>query len=182
MGKLFDLFLGQDSGTYKCFAAEGIFNNCDHFLQFLSTFFLASAYQVSTKQLFDKKSRIDLTGCMTKREYLETFAKIADTSLPPRHKRNRNLTPAGMVPFWMKLEEAFNIYSREFFIKDYPGDKMHTTLDDDKPHGQVTGYMAGLKLMRHVKDNVNGHTLHTLVYSYSQIPIQVTLVHTLKKR
>ncbi len=28
--------------------------------------------------------------------------------------------------------------------------------------------------MRHTNDNVNGHTLHTLVYSFSQVPIQVT--------
>lgn len=78
-----------------------------------------------------------------------------------------------MVPFWMKIEAAFNSYSRELFIKGLPG-FMQVTLDDDKAHAQGSKYTAGLKLMRHVKDNINGHTLHTLVLSNSQIPIQVS--------
>ena len=171
--QLFDLVLGEQSEMYHTFKAESIFANYDEYTQFLSTFFLSSAYQVSTKQLFDKYSRIDLEGSMGKESYLSSWWKIGEASLPTRLERNKSVTPSGAKPFWMKTETAYNDFCREFFVKEFPG-RMQTTVDDDKAHIQGAGYTAGLKTMRHTKDNVNGHTLHTLVYSFSQVPIQVT--------
>ena len=47
------------------------------------------------------------------------------------------------------------------------------TIDDEKVHLQTRHDTAGLKLVCHVKDNICGHTLHTMVLSYSQMPIQI---------
>ncbi|CAB9527303.1 unknown protein [Seminavis robusta] len=170
---IFNLLFGPESEVYRCFKEEKIFDCHDDFLHFVLTFFLSSSYQVSTKQLFDKYSRINLEGALSKEEYSVYWKKIGTASLPSLQERNRSLTPTGMVPFWMKLEGSINNYGREIFIEGFPGPVMQVTLDDDKPHAHGNTYTAGLKSMRHVKDNVPGHTLHTLVLSYSQVPVQI---------
>lgn len=139
---IFDLIFGQQSPIYKLFVDEGIFDSYDSYRQFIATYFLSSSYQVSTKQLFDKFSRIDRKGAMEKEEYLAKWKIVGNHSLPPIEERNKNLTPIGMVPFRMKLEDTLNRYKRELFIKDIPG-VVQATLDDDKPHTTANKYNAG---------------------------------------
>lgn len=162
---IFDLAMGENSPIYRSFQAESIFQSYDGYAQFLCTFFLSSAYQVSTKQLFDKFSEISLDGCMEKERYLDIWWKIGEASLPPKLDRNKSVTPSGIKPFWMKVEDAYNDFCRDIFVSGFLG-KMKTTVVDDKAHAQGTAYTAGLKLMRHTNGNVNGHTLHTLVFSF----------------
>ena len=166
---IFDLILGKSGGLYNLFLDAGIITDYDGWRRFLAAYFLSSSHQVSCKQLYDKYSRIDKTGAMDKEEYLATWQAIGKACLP----RNQNLTPAGMVPFWMKLEDVMNRYKRDLFIQNIPG-KLQTTLDDDKPKTTANNYSAGLKVMRHTKANVNGHTVHTLVLSFSQCVIQIS--------
>ena len=81
--------------------------------------------------------------------------------------------PCWTCPFLDETRNEDELFSREFFIKDFEG-FMQTTTDDDKMPAKANTYTAGLKLMRHVRDNVQGHTLHTLVASFSQVPIQIS--------
>jgi hypothetical protein len=169
---IFELIFGEDGDLSRVFQEHKIFESHDEYLQFLSTFFLSSAYQVSCRQLFDKHSRIDMAGAMGKDDYIRIWRKLGNANLPSSDRRNRIITPTGLVPLWMKVESRINTYCRELFLKDFPA-HMQLTLDDDKPHVQSTEYTAGLKPMRHTKDNVVGHTLHTMVLSYSQTPVQI---------
>ncbi|CAB9504104.1 unknown protein [Seminavis robusta] len=113
-----------------------------------------------------------MDGAMQESQYIKIWKTIGSASTPTPAQRNKNITPTGMVPFWMKLENAYNTISRVLFVEGYGG-PMRVTIDDDKAHCRGITYTAGLKPVRHVKDNQNGHTCHTLVHSYSQIPIQI---------
>ena len=172
MGLLVDLVVGDGSEIFSCFKEEGIFDTIEEFHSFLLTFLLSCLYQVSCKQLFCKHSRIKLDGAMTAKRYIECWKKIGNSSLPSPTERNKKTTPAGMVPFWMKLEASFNKFSRDLFIKDFPM-PVCITIDDDKSHVDNRKYNAGLKTVRHVKDNKNGNSCHTQVLAYSQIPVQI---------
>ncbi|CAB9530028.1 hypothetical protein SEMRO_2716_G335370.1 [Seminavis robusta] len=129
---MFNLIFGPTSEVYRCFKEEGIFDAHDEFLHFIATFFLSSSYQVSTKHLFDKFSRINLVGALSKAKYIEYWKKIGAASLPTIQEQNRSMTPAGMVPFWLKLEGSINKYGREYFIQGFLGGTLQFTLDDDK--------------------------------------------------
>jgi hypothetical protein len=173
LNSLVNLIFGPESSVYKAFKDEGIFDDNELFLQFLATFFMCCSHQMSTKQLFDPDSRINLEGAMGKLEYVYYWKKIGSASTPTAVDRNREkMNPTGMLPFWMKLENAFNVYSRSLFINGFTG-ALQVTVDDDKCHFNGNQYTAGLKVVRHTKDNRNGHTCHTMVHSYSQIPIQI---------
>ncbi|CAB9497204.1 unknown protein [Seminavis robusta] len=122
--EIIHLIFGPPSTVFRAFVAEGIFQDTEHatFIRFLTTFFMSCCYQLSTKQLFDKDSRIKMDGAMTKEEYTTTWNRIGAASTPSMEDRNKNLTPPGLVPFWVKLEVAFNAYSREIFVEGQQSD------------------------------------------------------------
>ena len=169
---LVDLLFGRNSNLYLTFQTEGIFNDNATFRKFLATLLTSCAYQVSCKQLFCKFSRINLDGLMSKEEYTAAWQLIGNASLPSKLERNRSVTPTGMTPFWMKIETAFNIYSRELFLEGFPA-QLTKSIDDDKAWVDNRKYHAGLKTVRHTKDNRNGNTCHTMVHSYSQMVTQI---------
>ncbi|KAL3926495.1 MAG: hypothetical protein SGARI_005587 [Bacillariaceae sp.] len=144
-----DFLFGENSPIFLEFKHEGIFDNNGPFKKFVATLLMSCVYQVSTKQLFSKYSRINLQGLMSKQEYVACWRKIGNASLPSELERNKCSTPSGMVPFWLKLETAFNTYSRELFLHNAPL-PMTITTDDDKAKVDNRKYHAGLKTVRHI--------------------------------
>ena len=173
VASLADSVFGNQLQACQAFTNAGIFADHNVFPQFIGTFLLASACQVSSTQLFDKHSRINLEGLMKKETCNACWKKIGDADLPHPAAQNRDATPTGMVPFWMKLELAFNSHSHALFTEGFPGE-ICVTVDDDKAHFNGIKCSAGLKTVRRVKCNCNGNTLHTAVFSCSMMPIQAT--------
>ena len=172
IGPLVELIFGKESELYRSFKDEGIFDSNETYLNFIQAFLMSCAYQVSCKQLFDKYSRICLGGAMQQAEYIACWKRIGNASLPPSLERNKEVTPTGAYPFWLKLEEAFNTYSRELFMNGCIT-PMYVTIDDDKAWVDNRKYHAGLKTVRHTKDNRNGNTCHTEVHAYAQVVVQI---------
>ena len=178
LGTIVDLIFGEDSEIFHVFKSENIFDAHDVFLDFLAIFLLSCSCQMSTKQLFSRYSPVNVKDFMSEEQYKERWARIGVACLPSVAERNKSETPTGLETFWLKVEGAFNKYSRELFLAgfDMP---LQLTIDDDKAHFNGSGYNAGLKTVRHTQDNRNGNTCHTLVHSYSQIVVQIAWERTL---
>ena len=166
---VFDIVFGDNSPVCQLFVEQQIVKTPAEFKHFLATFFLSSAHQNSAKDMFNPKSRIVTDDLMSEKEYGQVWQFIAKSNLSKRDTRTRKTEP-----FWLKFERIINELGKKLFIDHLPDDQVHQmTIDDDKVHIQTRKNTAELKIVRHVRDNVNGHTCHTMVLSFSQMPVQL---------
>lgn len=145
----FDLvFLGEESEVFKIFQKDThkIFESHDEFLKFLATFLLSCSHQVSTKQLFDKFSRVNMDGAMGEEDYKRMRCKIGKACIPSLEERNRVVTPTGVVPLFLQIERACNQFARDLILLGFPGN-IQLALIYDKPHAQMSGFTTGIKIM-----------------------------------
>jgi hypothetical protein len=175
VGTLFNYFFGPETPMFSLYKEHACFLNYETFLRFLFNYVLSCAYQLSPRQLFDKNSFLKQTNGLDKEAYNKHWNFIGNACLPKRHERYRStaLSTPGLNPLWRRHEDLLNDEARKFFIEGFPHE-LETTLDDDKAHIENRGYSAGLKNVKHVRDNRNGHTCHTLVHSFSQVPIHIS--------
>jgi hypothetical protein len=156
--EVFEIIFGVESPVCKLFVEEHIVKSHVEFKRFLATLFLSSAHQSSVKDMFNPRSKINTAGVMGEIEYGKIWKLIAKSNLSERAAKMRRLEP-----FWLMFERVINEQGKKLFIDPLPGNLVHQlTIDDDKVHIQTRKETAQLKIVRHVKDNVNGHTCHTM--------------------
>ena len=173
LAQLINFMFGQDSLLFKCFSEAKVITDNKVFMRFVATFAQSAAYKTSTKDMFSQGSRLNLDGLMEEKEYRNIWTVVSGEGLPPIDKRKQTRTPAGIVPFWMKVETALNTFCTQYIAKSV--EEPLVIVDDDKCHfarGRQR-YSYGLKLVRHTKDNRNGNNIHTAVLATSQMILQV---------
>ena len=75
----------------------------------------------------------------------------------------------------MRVEEAFNSYTKKQFLDNRGNAKLFVALDDDKVHSALSSKSItyGLSNCRHIKANRTGHTAHTAGFSATGFPVGV---------
>lgn len=85
-----------------------------------------------------------MDGAMDIKLYASFWRKIGNACFPNKQDCNKSVTPTGLIPLWMTVEQAYNTFSLELILAGFDGE-LQTTLDDDKLHAQGNKYAAGLK-------------------------------------
>ena len=102
---------------------------------------------------------------MTMNDYFHMWDPFSNASLPLK---------IGMMAFWNETQAAFNASCRKLFIEDSQGMDLDFVVDDDKIiFNTMKSQPDGLKVVRHVFDNRNGHVFHTTVYTFSGFVIGI---------
>jgi hypothetical protein len=162
--EVLDFFFGKKSPIFHAFEEQLGLEHQD-FLKFLTSFFLQARYQDSASGIYDKDSRLSLAGCLSKEKYNAVWLEIEVLGQTPIGR--------GEVYLWKAMETAYNDKMRVLVIQGFRG-AIKATVDDDKPHSQSRQKnTAALKNKKHVRDNRDGHTVHTMVYTASQLPVGI---------
>lgn len=165
---LLDLIFGEKSEIWMAFSRE---INIPHetFLRFLGVYLIGCSHNKAPSQLYGEysflKSHVDFL--LPKDVYFNIWDRISKASLP---------VSMGQVAFWLTIQNAFNAFCRKHFIvgSDRYDMPLQMVLDDDKVHYSTTKTDTdGLKVVRHVNDNINGHVLHTACLSHIGLIIGV---------
>ena len=102
---------------------------------------------------------------MTMNDYIHMWDLISKASLPLQ---------IGQMAFWIEIQAAFNASCRKLFIEGSQDIDLDIVIDDDKIiFNTMKSDSDGLKVVRHVVDNRNGHVFHTAVYTYSGLVIGI---------
>ena len=114
----------------------------------------------------------------SKEDYNAFWRKINSTGLPPDGDdtnyaldQSRNWGYATSC-LWLSVQNALNEDLKGLTIKGFDG-RMSVTIDDDKVHYSTPEGRAGLKLVKHVRDNRNGHVLNTAAFTLLGLVIGV---------
>ncbi len=144
------------------------------YLEFMITYCVQCAYNVSSTQIYDSISILKDHVEMSKENYNKIWKDIA--SKTEQSGVNIGTSRRGLC-LWQKLENAVNHVMRSISVEYRPG-KISIALDDDKiwynMENKQSDYTFGLKITRHVKDNRIGMILHTAVSTSLNIPLCCT--------
>ena len=163
---LIDLIYGPHSEIWASFS-RNIDVSHDKFIRFLGVFFMGCCHNKSCAQIYSEHSllRAHAENLLEKAEYIEIWDLVSKASLPLQ---------IGKTAFWIEIQSAFNASCRKLFIEGSNDIDLDIVVDDDKViYETKKSESDGLKVVRHVNDNRNGHVFHTAAFTYSGLVIGV---------
>ena len=166
MPDLIDLMFGEKSEIWTSFS-KNICLTHDKFIRFLGVFYIGCCHNKSCTQIYSDRSFIRkyAVKLLSQSDYNEIWDLISKTSLPLR---------IGQMAFWIELQTAFNTTCRKLFIEGSHNIDLDIVIDDDKIiFNTLKAESDGLKVVRHVNDNRNGHIFHTAAYTFSGLVIGI---------
>ena len=158
------MLYGKNSNISRLFLKLDAIENYDTFVQFIVTYHVSCAYQVSTTQLFAKNSCIKTKDLQDREKYIEIWNSISTFD---------GGNNASAMPFWQQLQDAMNNTLQEFLLANYDrAAQMMLAIDDDKVcFINRVGDMMGLKLNQFVRENRKGILIHTAAWTGTGMPL-----------
>jgi hypothetical protein len=171
--QIVNLLLGPESNIARLFEKKlGMKNQT--FKMFLRTFFVQSAYRLSTSEMFMPESYVKTVTLMKKEEYTKNWKEIGACNLPNDQIAYSHVSGP---TFWAGLESSLNddLQSRVIpsFLADEEVEKFRAIFDDDKMHFNMKrgNPTAALQQSQHIRDNRRGPVCHHAVLSASGVVI-----------